>query len=181
MALRPLLALLIGTALGRSFHQIKAAELDGAGTWAIFRYIKLPAIRNMLLVGTVLQVILSLQVFDIIFTLTRGGPGLDTTVMYYFIYNTAFGTLNFGYSAALSVCSSHSSSCFPLHWSICGSAPGTGRRQAGAAAVDDDRRPALSLRMLATGFPTVLPSDEEFGNLPYDDGSACVASSCPAG
>ena len=100
----PLLALLIGTALRTiPSNQIKAAELDGAGSWAIFRYITFPAIRNMLLVGTVLQVILALQVFDIIFTLTRGGPGLETTVMYYFIYNTAFGTLNFGYSAALSV------------------------------------------------------------------------------
>lgn len=100
----PLVALLVGTAL-RTIprNQLKAAELDGAGAWARFRYITLPAIRNMLIVGTVLQVILSLQVFDIIFTLTRGGPGLDTTVMYYFIYNTAFGTLNFGYSAALSV------------------------------------------------------------------------------
>lgn len=100
----PLLALLIGTAL-RSIprNQYKAAELDGAGPWATFRYIVFPAIRNMLLVGTILQIILSLQVFDIIFTLTRGGPGLETTVMYYFIYNTAFGTLNFGYSAALSV------------------------------------------------------------------------------
>ena len=100
----PLLALLIGTSLRTiPSNQIKAAELDGAGSWAIFRYITFPAIRNMLLVGTVLQVILGLQVFDIIFTLTRGGPGLETTVMYYFIYNTAFGTLNFGYSAALSV------------------------------------------------------------------------------
>jgi ABC-type sugar transport system permease subunit len=100
----PLLALLIGTALRTiPTNQIKAAKLDGAGSWAIFRSITLPAIRNMLLVGTVLQVILSLQVFDIIFTLTRGGPGLETTVMYYFIYNTAFDTLNFGYSAALSL------------------------------------------------------------------------------
>ncbi len=100
----PLLALLIGTAL-RTIpqNQIKAAQLDGATPWSTFRYIRFPAIRNMLLVGTVLQVILSLQVFDIIFTLTRGGPGYETTVMYYFIYNTAFGTLNFGYSAALSV------------------------------------------------------------------------------
>lgn len=100
----PLLALLIGTALRTiPTNQVKAAKLDGAGSWAIFRNITLPAIRNMLLVGTILQVILSLQVFDIIFTLTRGGPGLETTVMYYFIYNTAFDTLNFGYSAALSL------------------------------------------------------------------------------
>ena len=100
----PLIALLIGTAL-RTIpkNQLKAAELDGAGSWATFRHITLPAIRNMLLVGIVLQVIISLQVFDIIFTLTRGGPGFDTTVMYYYIYNTAFGTLNFGYSSALSV------------------------------------------------------------------------------
>ncbi len=100
----PLLALLLGTAL-RSIpkSQVNAAKMDGAGTWAIFRYITLPGVRNMLLVGAILEVVISLQVFDIIFTLTRGGPGYATTVMYYYIYQSAFTSLDFGYSSAMTV------------------------------------------------------------------------------
>ena len=43
--------------------------------WQSFRYVTLPGIRNTLLVVAILHVILSLQVFDVLFTLTGGGPG----------------------------------------------------------------------------------------------------------
>ena len=59
----------------------RAARMDGAASWQAFRYVTLPAIRNTLLVVIVLTIILSLQVFDILFTLTGGGPGRDTTVI----------------------------------------------------------------------------------------------------
>lgn len=127
----PLLALLIGTAL-RTIpkSQVDAAKMDGAGTWSIFRYITLPAVRNMLLVGAMLEVVISLQVFDIIFTLTRGGPGFGTTVMYYYIYESAFTSLNFGYSAAMTV-------LLVLFILLC-SAPLVYLRQRNRAKVADD-------------------------------------------
>ena len=52
---------------------------------------------------TILSIILSLQVFDVLFTLTGGGPGRSTTVISYYIYQSAVWHLNFGYSAALAV------------------------------------------------------------------------------
>ena len=100
----PLIALLLLAAL-KSIPQAlySAAKMDGATKWQRFRYVTLPGIRNMLLVASILQVVGALQTFDIIFTLTHGGPGYDTTVIYYYIYTSAFGTLSFGYAAALTV------------------------------------------------------------------------------
>jgi ABC-type sugar transport system permease subunit len=81
----------------------RAARMDGAGTLQSFRYITLPAIRNTLLVVGILEVIRSLQVFDLLYLLTGGGPGQETTVMNYFIYQRTVLDLSFGYAAALSI------------------------------------------------------------------------------
>ena len=100
----PLLALILLAALkGVPQSLYRAAALDGARPLQSFRYVTLPSIKNALIVVIVLQLILSLQVFDIIFTLTGGGPGDQTRVISYHIYLRAFGDLSFGYSAALAV------------------------------------------------------------------------------
>ena len=100
----PLLALILLAAL-KSIpdSQYRAARMDGATGWGCFRFITLPALRNTLLVVGILQVILSLQVFDVLFTLTHGGPGHQTTVIVYYIFESAFQFLSFGYSAALAI------------------------------------------------------------------------------
>jgi len=100
----PLVALLLLAGLKTIPQALySAAKMDGASTWHRFRYVTLPGVRNMLLVVTILTVVGALQTFDIIFTLTHGGPGYDTTVIYYYIYTSAFGTLSLGYAAALTV------------------------------------------------------------------------------
>ena len=82
----------------------RAAKMDGATTWETFRYVTVPGIpRNTLFVITILSIILSLQVFDVLFTLTGGGPGRSTTVISFCVYQRAVLDLNFGYSAALAV------------------------------------------------------------------------------
>jgi multiple sugar transport system permease protein len=100
----PLLALLLLAALKTIPDSLyRAARMDGANSAQEFRFVTLPGIRNMLITVGILQVILGLQVFDILFTLTGGGPGRDTYVMTYYIYDNAFGTLSFGYASALTV------------------------------------------------------------------------------
>jgi ABC-type sugar transport system permease subunit len=100
----PLLALIVLAALkGIPGSLYRASRLDGANAWQSFRFVTLPGIRNALIVATILQLIISLQVFDIIFTLTGGGPGDQTRVISYHVYLRAFGDLSFGYSAALAV------------------------------------------------------------------------------
>jgi multiple sugar transport system permease protein len=100
----PLLALLLLAALRTIPSALyRAAKMDGATTWQAFRFITVPAIRPTLLVVGILQVILGMQVFDLLYSLTSGGPGYDTTVLVYTIYNTAFQDLSFGYAAAITV------------------------------------------------------------------------------
>jgi multiple sugar transport system permease protein len=81
----------------------RAARMDGAGTWQSFRFVTLPGIRNMLLVVGILELIRSLQVFDVLYLLTGGGPGQETTVMNYYIYQRTVLDLSFGYAAALAL------------------------------------------------------------------------------
>jgi len=81
----------------------RAATMDGATRWETFRFVTLPAIRPTMLVVAVLQIILALQVFDLLFSLTGGGPGKQTYVLVYAIYEKLFVNLSFGYSAALTI------------------------------------------------------------------------------
>lgn len=100
----PLLALIIlGSLKSIPRPLYRAATMDGATGSQAFRAITMPAIRNTLFIATILQIIISLQVFDLIFQLTRGGPGLETTTVAYYIYTAAFTNLSLGYAAMLAL------------------------------------------------------------------------------
>jgi ABC-type sugar transport system permease subunit len=100
----PLLAVLLLAALRTIPSALyRAAKMDGATAWESFRYITLPAIRPTLVVVGILQVIVGLQVFDLLYTLTNGGPGRDTFVLIYAIYEKAFQDVSLGYASAITV------------------------------------------------------------------------------
>jgi multiple sugar transport system permease protein len=80
---------------------LDAAAIDGARPWQRFWRIKLPLISPSLFFGTVLTAISSLQVFDQIYALTRGGPGSATTTLGYAIYSQGFVTYRLGYASAI--------------------------------------------------------------------------------
>jgi ABC-type sugar transport system permease subunit len=81
----------------------RAAKMDGANIFQRFRYVVLPHLRPILIFVTVLQLIVSLQVFDLIYTLTRGGPGTGTVVLNYLTYLNAFERLSLGNASALAI------------------------------------------------------------------------------
>ncbi|NJN19134.1 MAG: sugar ABC transporter permease [Oscillochloris sp.] len=81
----------------------RAARMDGAGAWARFRYVTMPHLRGMLIFAVVMQTIIALQSFDLIFTLTRGGPGQGTVVLSYLVFINAFERLSMGRAAAMAV------------------------------------------------------------------------------
>lgn len=81
----------------------EAASIDGAGAFARFRSITMPLWRPTLLVVTVLTVIRAVQVFDLVYVLTGGGPGTATLYMIQYIYQTAFDDRNFGLAAGASL------------------------------------------------------------------------------
>ena len=100
----PLAAILLLAALKTIPRALyRAGQMDGATGVRLFRYITLPGIKNTLLVVAILQVILSLQVFDLLYLLTGGGPGRETTVANYYIYERTVQNLSFGYSSALAI------------------------------------------------------------------------------
>jgi multiple sugar transport system permease protein len=79
---------------------IEAAVVDGAGRWRVFRHITLPELRPVTVFTAVWQTITAMQLFDLIFTTTRGGPLNSTQTIVYYIYELAFQTQRLGYGAA---------------------------------------------------------------------------------
>ena len=82
---------------------VEAAQVEGATPWQIFRHITLPLLKPVLLVVLLIRLIDVLKIFDIIFILTRGGPGRATQTVGILTYNTGFGFLQTGRAAALGV------------------------------------------------------------------------------
>jgi len=80
----------------------EAAEIDGASTFEKFAFITLPMLKPTSILVIILSTIQSMQLFDIPFVLTGGGPGETTTFAVEKVYNTAFINLNMGLASAMS-------------------------------------------------------------------------------
>jgi ABC-type sugar transport system permease subunit len=81
----------------------EAATLDGVTEWQRLSHITLPLIRPVLISISVLQVIFSLKVFDLVWVMTRGGPGQSTDVLGTFLFDEAFFKRKYGYASAVAV------------------------------------------------------------------------------
>lgn len=80
----------------------KAAQVDGASRWQIFRMITLPLLRPVILVVLLLRIMDAFKVFDIVFMLTYGGPGQATEVLSLLIYKTGLKFFQIGQASAMS-------------------------------------------------------------------------------
>ena len=78
----------------------EAADLDCASGWSQFRNITWPLIKPTTLYVIVIGTIGSFQVFDIVYTMTSGGPGYSTRTLVFQIYQEGFRQYNFGYASA---------------------------------------------------------------------------------
>jgi multiple sugar transport system permease protein len=79
---------------------LEAAAIDGARAWETFRYVVWPALRPVTVFLAVWETLQALQVFDLVFVTTRGGPLESTTVIVFFVWNQAFQLFTAGYAAA---------------------------------------------------------------------------------
>ncbi|MDT0343917.1 carbohydrate ABC transporter permease [Streptomyces litchfieldiae] len=81
----------------------EAAALDGAGGWQQFRRITFPLLRPVSAITVLLGLVYTLKVFDIIWIMTRGGPGDSSTTLSTWSYDLGFGSLtpHFGPGAAV--------------------------------------------------------------------------------
>ena len=81
----------------------EAARMDGASALRCLIYITLPLMRPVIIVALLLRLIFAVKTFDIIYIMTKGGPGIATDLVSYFIYRSAFFSLDIGRASALSV------------------------------------------------------------------------------
>ncbi|MFI0976169.1 carbohydrate ABC transporter permease [Streptomyces sp. NPDC021093] len=79
---------------------VEAARLDGAGRLQILRHVTLPALTPVSVFLLLWQTIQALQVFDLVYVTTKGGPLGSTTVIVYFIWEQAFKEFTAGYGAS---------------------------------------------------------------------------------
>jgi len=82
---------------------IEAAKIDGANAWSRFRRIKLPLMRNSLVLALVLNVTSSMLAFDQFFIITQGGPENSTISAVFSIYLASFSSYRIGYGSAISL------------------------------------------------------------------------------
>ena len=81
----------------------EAALIDGAGRWQAFRYVTFPLIGPTLRVSVFLSVIGALQLFDIVWVMTGGGPLNASTTMAVNMFKTGFEKQQMGYGSAFAV------------------------------------------------------------------------------
>jgi len=79
----------------------EAATLDGAGPWQRFRYVTLPVLRPALLFTTLIATINGLQLFDLVFAMTSGGPIFHTESVVMYLYSKGFVEFQMGYASAI--------------------------------------------------------------------------------
>lgn len=80
----------------------RAAQVDGASRWQVFRYLTLPMLLPVLLVTALLRFMDAIKVFDTIYVLTNGGPGYATEMLSSYIYKQGLRYFNIGGAAAAS-------------------------------------------------------------------------------
>jgi ABC-type sugar transport system permease subunit len=81
----------------------EAAAVDGATGWRRFRRITWPLLGPTTFFLVVYSIITSFQVFDVVYVLTRGGPGTATTFLVQYAYDEGFNQRRQGYAAAIGV------------------------------------------------------------------------------
>jgi glycerol transport system permease protein len=81
----------------------QAARIDGASSWAVFRYIQLPKLKHVLTIAVLLRFMDSFNIYTEPFVLTGGGPGNSTTLLSLDLVKIALGQFDLGPAAAMSL------------------------------------------------------------------------------
>tara|TARA_Y100001958_G_scaffold157668_1_gene153334 strand:+ start:745 stop:1623 length:879 start_codon:yes stop_codon:yes gene_type:complete len=81
----------------------EAARVDGANAFEQFKDITLPYMRPVIIITLLIRLIFALKTYDLIYIMTKGGPGDATDLISYYIYRSAFIGLDLGQAASMSV------------------------------------------------------------------------------
>lgn len=81
----------------------EAARVDGASPWQLFRNVTVPSMRTMIALNFIIAIAGALNVFDLIFVMTKGGPYQSTDTVMTYLYRQAFAQQHYGFASALAV------------------------------------------------------------------------------
>jgi multiple sugar transport system permease protein len=79
-----------------------AAKIDGASAWGQFWFISIPLMRPIITVAVLIRALDAIKAFDLVYTMTGGGPGSSTETISFYIYKVGFQFFRLGYGAAMS-------------------------------------------------------------------------------
>jgi ABC-type sugar transport system permease subunit len=94
--------LFLAALLGLPEELYQAAKIDGATSWAQFRFLTLPLLRPIFVFAFIMATIFNFQIFDSVLILTDGGPQHQTATMVWYIYKNTFQFSKPGVGAAMS-------------------------------------------------------------------------------
>jgi multiple sugar transport system permease protein len=94
--------ILLGGMCSLPTDSFEAAAIDGANAWQKFRFMTLPLLKPTVVFIVVTSLISYFQTYIPVMVLTQGGPGTQTYLASYIIYDQAFVKYNFGYASAIS-------------------------------------------------------------------------------
>jgi multiple sugar transport system permease protein len=81
-------------------NQLQAAKTLGASPIQVFRTISIPNLMPVILIGLVIRSMGAIKIFDIVFAITRGGPGTSTEVISLYLFRQSFDQFEIGYGSA---------------------------------------------------------------------------------
>lgn len=100
----PFMFLLLLAALSNvDQSQLEAAEIDGAGFWRTFRKVVLPAIWPVMAIAVLIRALDLFRLFDVVWALTKGGPGTMTETFSIYAYVQGFQQFETSYTAAMAL------------------------------------------------------------------------------
>lgn len=100
----PFFAIMVLAALQSvSMELYESAAMDGAGAFRRFFYITIPNIKRVLITMGLFFTLWRLTSFDLVYSMTQGGPGNKTALISYRVTTEAFKNLNYGYASAISM------------------------------------------------------------------------------
>ena len=100
----PFMMLILLAGLQSLAHdQVEACQIDGGGPLSLFRYVILPHLQRYIELAVLMEILFILSVFGVIFVLTSGGPGIQTTNLSYGIYQEAFQRWDIGEASAMGI------------------------------------------------------------------------------
>lgn len=84
-------------------EQYEAAQIDGASGWQQFWNITIPLMRNIIMAALLIRMIDALKLFDLVYAMTEGGPGIATETLSFLVYKTGLKYFQMGQAGAFGI------------------------------------------------------------------------------